>query len=189
MEALRNLWWPCRYNAPYLNKRWQLFYLLGAECSPFLWRSETAFWHPQTLVTPRCASSRASETVTYDSKKPWDFAKFKTGKIFRKSLVTTYCVFSYFISVLFFNTLLNISCIILAMSVLLFTLRLFWFYSSSTLCCKCIPSFFIASSQVESLRIAVQAWKTELRKTEKYSATQKPTRNPHRKPQSILNSK
>ena len=30
----------------------------------FLRRSETAFWHPQTLVTPRCASSRPSETVS-----------------------------------------------------------------------------------------------------------------------------
>ena len=30
----------------------------------FLRRSETAFWHPQRLVTPRCASSRASETVS-----------------------------------------------------------------------------------------------------------------------------
>ena len=47
---------------------------------------------------------------------------------------------------------------------------------------------FPESESCTSQRIAVQACKTELRDTEKHGATQKPTRSPHCKIQSIMNS-
>ena len=47
---------------------------------------------------------------------------------------------------------------------------------------------FPESESCTSQRIAVQACKTELRNTEKHGATQKPTRSPHCKIQSIMNS-
>ena len=57
----------------------------------FLWRSETAFWHLQTLVTPRCASSRASETA---SEPQWLLQKSSHAISFwhPQTLVTPRCI-------------------------------------------------------------------------------------------------
>ena len=57
---------------------------------------------------------------------------------------------------------------------------------------KKIPKFVQAEAQSEimyKIKDHCTGMKDPITRTEKYSTTQKPTRNPHRKPQSILNSK